>query len=397
MKGRINLEKIAMPCLGIGVILTIVCLAMMFTGDRASQQLMMHSYVFGYIFWLTLTLGCLGMSVLYHLLRAKWVLPVLRIMEAAGGAPMLLIMGLLLLPMIIPVMQGNNILYDWADAHTRSTDLVLAHKQNYLNPGFFGLRYVIYFLSWAGIAYWFKNSTKKQEKTGDLKQETKRNNASGPAFIWFVLTITFAFTDWVMSLDSHWSSTMYGLWTGVNMCLGGFAFAVLIFCLNSNKEPYKLVINEKLTIDLGNILFVLTMLWGYTSMSQYLIIWSGNLPDTNFYYVERSKLPWNLVGFVAIVGQFFLPFVMLLTPRNKKIPANLAKIAGFMLLIHVVDIYQYVMPVLRQQGPMPEIRDGLAFFGLGLLWIGLCGWLIQREALIPSFDNRLVQGGHSAH
>jgi hypothetical protein len=257
---------------------------------------------------------------------------------------------------------------------------------------------VIFFATWIGLAMWFKNSTRKQEKNDDQSQVVKRNNFSGPAFIWFVLTITFALTDWVMSLDSHWSSTMYGLWSGVSMFIGAFAFAVMIFCLNANKEPYKLVINEKLTIDLGNILFVLTMLWGYTSLSQYLIIWSGNLPDTNFYYIERSTLSWNLVGFVAVVGQFFIPFVMLLTPRNKKLPGNLWKIALFMLLIHIVDIYQYVIPAIRHHNtPMPVGTDFLAFFGIGLLWLGLVGTLLQKEQLIPGFDNRLVQGGQGAH
>ena len=393
--GRINLEKIALPALGLGVIGTLVCFALMLTGD--SKQSMMQSYIFGYIFWVTITLGCFAMAVLYHLLRAKWVLPVLRLLEAGGGAVMLLVMGVLLLPIIVPVLQGNPILYEWASASNRAKDLILHHKEIYLNPSFFGIRYAIYFASWIGIAYWFKRSTARQEKTGDVREAIKRNNASAPAFIWFVISVTFAFTDWVMSLDSHWYSTMYGLWTGVSMCVGGFAFVVMIFCWNASREPYKSVINENITRDLGNILFVLTMLWGYTSLSQYLILWSGNLPDTNFYYVERSKFAWNIVGFVAVAGQFFLPFVMLLTPRNKRIPANLANVALLMLAIHVVDIYQYVMPALRHTGPTPQPLDFLAFISVGLLWVGLCGWLVQKQELLPTFDNRLVQGGQGAH
>src|SRR5579872_3427580 len=127
MKGRINLEKLSMPFLGLGVLGTVVCLVMMLSGSNM-QKPMMQSYIFGYIFWLTLTLGCFAISVLYHLLRAKWVLPVLRILEAGGGAVMLLIMGLLLLPIVVPVLQGNDILYDWANQRLRATDLVLAHK-----------------------------------------------------------------------------------------------------------------------------------------------------------------------------------------------------------------------------------------------------------------------------
>ncbi|HLK14341.1 MAG TPA: hypothetical protein VKT78_06025 [Fimbriimonadaceae bacterium] len=393
--GRISLEKIAAPALGLGAILTLVCFVMMFTGGH--QREMMQSYLFGYIFWISLTLGCFAMMVLYHLLRAKWVLPVLRLLEAGGGPTMLAVMGVLLLPIVIPVMQGNDILYAWANSATRHSDLVLRHKEIYLNPGGFTFRYVLYFVCWAGIAYWFRQSTAKQEKSGDQREVTKRNNLSAPAFIFFVISVTFAFTDWVMSLDGHWFSTMYGLWTGVSMAIGGFAFVVMIFCWNANREPYKSVISPALTRDIGNILFVLTMLWGYTSLSQYLILWSGNLPETNFYYVERSKAAWNIVGFMAILGQFFLPFIMLLTPRNKKIAANLGKVAFFMLAIHVIDIYQYVMPALRHNGPAPTWQDGLAFVAIGLLWVGLTGWLTQKHELLPAFDNRLVAGGQGAH
>ena len=397
MKSRINLEALYPGALVLGLILTVVCWVLMRGGDADQQRQISGSYMFGYIFWLSLTLGSFGLTVLYHVLKAKWALPVLRLFEAGGGAVMFCVMGLLLLPVIIPVALGHSPLYDWADPATRKVESLMNFKNAYLSPPFFIVRYVFFFLAWILVARFFRQSTAKQEKTGDLRQQLFRNNASGIAFVFFVLTVTWSLTDWVMSIDYTWYSTMYGLWSVVSLGIGGLCFAVMIFCWNASREPYKSIITEDLTVDIGNMMFVLTMLWAYTSLSQYLIIWSGNLPDQTFYYMERSKMSWNIIGFLTVVGQFFLPFVMLLTPRNKKIPLNLAKVAAFMLLIHVFDIYQYVLPAVRTTGPLPTVYDALAFVGVGLVWLGVCAGVVRRSALLPTFDNRLIEEAQSAH
>ena len=394
-KARIRVEALFPGALILGAIGTLISIILMFTGaDTVGMQ---GSYIFGYIFWMTITMGCFGFFILYHLIRPTWMLPVLRLLEAGGGAVMLTVMGLLFLPVLLPILAGNSAVYEWASAANRESDALLRHKAPYLNPLAFTVRFVIYFAVWIGMAIGFKASSLRQEKTGDLRERLLRNNWAGASFVFFALSVTFAFTDWVMSIDAHWSSTMYGLWTGVNMCIGGFSFCVVMFCLNADRQPYKSVITPKVTRDMGNVLFTLTMLWAYTSLSQYLIIWSGNLPETNFYYVERSKMGWNLIGAICVIGQFFLPFVMLLTPRNKKIPKNLAGVAGFMFVVHIFDIYQYVLPALRHTGPMPQWTDFLAFGSIGLLWLGIFAAVTRRSPLLVTFDTRLQEAAHDAH
>jgi hypothetical protein len=386
----LDIEKFGPIGLVLGLILL---LAMFFTKTDATAA--SQSYLFGYIFWMTITLGCFGMFLLYHLVRGKWLLPVIRMLEAGGGVMMLAVMFVLFLPIMIPIAQGSDVLYKWASASARDSIAILHWKAPYLNPTGVLSRYVIFFGLWIAMAWGLKASTVRQEKSGDLKELVLRNNWSAACFIFFVLSATFAFTDWVMSLDYQWSSTMYGPWTAVAACLGGLSFVTVIYGVNAMKEPYKAIFRPNNLRDLGNILFTLTMLWAYTSLSQYLIIWSGNLPENNFYYVERSKFGWNAIGMVTIIGQFFLPFVMLLTPRNKKYPENLARVAGWMFVIHIVDVYNYVVPAFRHTGPMPTLADALAFFGVGFIWVGVFGMALKQMPLLPKFDLRLEEGVHA--
>jgi len=393
---RINIEKMSPGGLFVGLIGVVITVGILLASNGSTKTAIAGSYLFAWVFWFSLTLGCFGLLMLYHLIRGTYLLPQYRILESAGGARMLLIMAILFLPVVVPVFLGQSYLYEWVDPALRSTNAILQHKAPYLNTNFWTLRYLFWFSTWIYIAWWFKNSTDRQERTGDLNELKKRNNRGGPAFVWFALSATFSMVDWVMSIDWRWYPDMFGLWTIIQMGLGAYAFTVFIVCSNAKTETYKPIVNAKRTRDFGVILFVFVMLWAYTSFSQFLIIWSGNLPDSNFYYVERSKSNWNVVGLMAMMGQYFIPFVALLTPRNRKIPQSLAIVAGFMVVMHLVDVYQYVLPAIRHSGPMPTGWDVLAFFSVGLLWTGAVAAFLKQRPILQSFDLRLQEdnGGH---
>jgi uncharacterized membrane protein YdcZ (DUF606 family) len=199
-----------------------------------------------------------------------------------------------------------------------------------------------------------------------------------------------------MSADVHWFSTMYGLWLVAAMCLGALAFVTIIVCVNGNREPYAAIMSPRLTRDLGNMLFTLTMLWGYTSLSQYLIIWSGNLPTQTIYYVHRSSGWWNGVGGAALLGQFFIPFFLLLSPRVKATPILLARVAGFILVMHLVDVYQVVLPIFRPTA-MPYWTDIVAFLGIGGIWLFGFASSLTKAPLLPTYDPRLLEADAHAH
>lgn len=388
---RIPFEKMFPSGVGIGLIGVLVILGVMFTASGPEKTAVAGSYLFAWIFWMTISLGAFGFVCLYHTVKGKWLLPGLRILESASGPTTMLVMAALFLPVALPVLFKQHFLYEWVDPHLQATELLLRWKAPYLNNISWFVRYIIWFGSWIAISAGFLKSTKRQEQTGDMKELVLRNNWGAAAFIWFFLSTTFCMTDWVMSLDYRWYSTMFGFWSVIIVGVGAFSFSTMIVCSSMEFKPFHGLISPAVTRDMANILFVLVMCWAYTSFSQYLIIWSGNLPEVNFYYIERSRFGWDIVGMATMLGEYFIPFVALLTPRNRKIPRNLAGVAGFILVMHLVDVYQYVMPAIRQNGPMPTLWDVLALCSVGVLWMGVVAGVMRQRALLPSFDARLEE------
>jgi len=410
----LNLGRLAPAASVIGFIGLVVCMVLMFTGNDAMKTQMMGSYMFGFIFWIGITLGFFGLSLLHNCVRGNWSVSIIRILEAGGGYVSFIVMFALFLP----ILANLKAMYAWADPAKVAADSLLKFKSPYLNPTFFMVRLAIYLVLWAGLAWFLRNSALRQEQSKDFKLESGRSSWAAPGIVMFFLTCTFAFTDWVMSLEPHWYSTMYGTWTIISASLGGLSLATLIFCLNADKMPFKSVWRPDLGKDLGNMLFVLTMLWGYTSLSQFLIIWNGNLPETASYYMARSSnaphlggniepvtqnLTWGLIGLIGIIGQFFIPFFALITPRTKKTAMNLAKIAGWIFVVHIADVYQYVIPALPGgrglAGPAtPAVAtDALAWFAIGAIWLFVFGSMAKKAPLLPTYDTRLQEAVQNAH
>ncbi len=402
----LNLGKLAPAASVIGAIGLIVMLVLMFTGDEAARRQSLGSYLFGFIFWIGITLGFFGLTILHHTVRGSWSVSIIRILEAGGSWVTFVLMGVLFLP----ILANLKTMYEWADPAKVANSEVLIHKAPYLNTPSFLFRLVLYFALWAGLAWFLRRSTLRQDANQDFKLESGRSSWGAPGMVMFFLTCTFAFTDWVMSLSPSWYSTMYGTWTIVASVLGALALATLIFCVNADKFPFNTVWRPDLTKDLGNMLFTLTMLWGYTSLSQFLIIWNGNLPETTSYYMARSSnvepmtsnMTWGAVGLIGIIGQFFVPFFALITPRTKKTPLNLAKVCGWIFVVHITDVYIYVIPALPGRGgPGPisagMLTDALAWVTMGALWLFVFGSQVRRAPLLPTYDTRLQEALQNAH
>jgi hypothetical protein len=359
---------------------------------ESSRQATLQSYLFAVILFMSITLGCFALSILQHVVQAKWGLPVLRIFEAGGGARNFL----LLLVLMIPIGLGAHYLYPWAQPDLVKHDHVLQHRANYLNWGFIVLRFLVYFGIWAGYAYYMRNSVKRQEATGRFKEQQKRANLGAPGLVLVVLTVTFAYTDWVMAIDAHWWSTMYGLWFVAGMGLGGISIAAIISCLNADKAPYNQIVNKNWTRDIGNLMFTFVMLWGYTNLGQYLIIWHGNLPETTTYLINRSLGGWSILSAVLVVGQFFIPFFALLSPTVKAKPKYLATVAAWILLMRLVDHFHVIEPFFRRNMGV-NFLDVFAIIGVGGLWAWMFSLNIKRAPLLPTYDPRLLEVPEHAH
>lgn len=380
---NLGLGKLFAPSALVAIVTLIVC-GVSFLSDQVG---FLQSYLIGYTFFLNLALGFLGLTLLHHLVRGAWGLSVLRIFEA-GSSPGVF---LALLILIVPILVGAPGIYPWADPNQVQGDLVLEFRAPYMNIVAVSVRTVIYFALWAWMAYFMRQSTLRQDASKDADEAQKRTNWSAGLLILYVISVTLAVTDWIMTIEPHWFSTIFGAWFVVGGALTAIALATAIVMRNAAKEPYRDVVRPGLVKDLGNMCFVFTLLWAYTSFSQFVIIWSGNLPEFITYYVSRMKPGWNLIGAFLMIGQFLVPFVVLLSPRVKTLPKTLATVAIVIFAIRSVDVFYMIAPFFRTDGLAVDWRDFVSLIFVGSIWLGLFVSQLAKASLIPQHDNRLIE------
>jgi hypothetical protein len=329
------------------------------------------SYLFAWVFWLCLSLGCLGLLLLHHVFRAKWGFAVLPVLEA--GAKTIAPMGVLLIPVLV---WGMPELYPWS--HAGLAEPVFEHRAPYLNTPFFIARAAVYFLLWIGLAAYLTGSTRRERRTGDTGLAQVRTNVSAPGLAVFVLTVTFAMTDWVMSAERHWFSTIYGVWFVAGQGLSAVALGALWWRGASRVANAGDPAHEQghagdfpVSRDLGNLLLAFTLFWAYISLSQYLIIWSANLPEETTFYLRRSSAGWQGIALALIVGQFLGPFLALLSGKTKRSVAMMGALGGWVLLMRVLDVYWIVVPSVRSGGAVPAAADIIAFVAIGVVWLAV--------------------------
>lgn len=351
------------------------------------QSAMFHSYLFAWVMVMALTLGCFGVTLLYHTTRGSWGTAVVRLYEAGGGPWMFVWMFIAW----IPIALNLGKIYHWA--HPGELAKLAVEKQYYLNETWFLVRTVLYFFVWFGLAWILRTSSLADDKNPDPKRAIFRTNLSAPGLVVFVVSVTFAITDWVMSIDPHWGSTIYGFWYVTSGALAALSLGTIVVCWNRAKKPYSEIISPQLTKDLGNLCFAFTMFWCYVTVSQFIITWSGNLPEYTRYYVDRriSQVGefWNVLGAINVVFGFFVPWTLLLAPRTKSNPRILLGVAVLIFLMRIVDMYWNVIPGMRQTGFDP--RDLAALALLGGLWLIVFGSVIRTGPVIPTYDTRLLE------
>jgi hypothetical protein len=291
--------------------------------------------------------------------------------------------------LFVPILLGMPLLYEWTHPEIVKNDPVLLHKSSYLNSTGFIIRTLFYFGIWILLSYILRKSTLREDRTLDPSETAKRTNLSAPGLAVFVLTVNFAMTDWVMSVSPHWFSTIFGALFAVGQALAAMAFGTFIVTRFASYKPYSDIVTPSLTRDLGNLLFVFTLVWTYFALSQYLIIWSGNLPEFNTFYVARSKSYWLYLGAFNIIGQFAIPFFLLLAPRVKAIPKLLMGVAVWIFVMRFVELYWEVMPLFRLTPP--QWTDFAALVGVGGLWLAMFAAQVKKAALIPAYDPRLQE------
>ena len=271
--------------------------------------------------WLGITLGCLAIVMIHHLSGGAWGLVIRRLLEA--GTRTLPIMALAFLP----IAFGVRVLYLWARPDAVASDAVLREKALYLNVPFFLVRAVLYFTIWGTVAYWLNRWSLEQDHSPDPRLARKLQLLSAAGIVLYALTITFASIDWVMSLEPHWFSTIFGILFMGGQALSALSFAIAAAVLLALRPPFSDVLSRAHLHDLGKLLMAFVMLWAYFNFSQFLIIWSANLAEEAPWYVHRLGHGWQAIGLLLVVFHFALPFALLLSRGLKRNPMLLAALA----------------------------------------------------------------------
>jgi hypothetical protein len=263
------LARVQRVALMAGVVGLVLCIG----GLLLDAQRFYAAYLVAFLFWFGISLGSLVWVMIYHLTGGNWGLVTRRLLEASGRLTPLAVL------FFLPLLPGLDDLYVWAQPETVQADELLQHKQPYLNPPFFLGRTVVYFAVWALLAWQLHRWSQQQDRSQDPALVDRLRRLSGPGLAVYGLTITFAAVDWVMSLDPHWFSSIFGVLVAASEALSALAFAIIVLAWLAAYPPLSTVVTRQHFGDLGNLLLAAVLFWAYIAFAQFVIIWSGNLPE----------------------------------------------------------------------------------------------------------------------
>ena len=382
-----NLSDYQNRSLIVGVLFLLALIASLFFDRHQFFQ----AYLVGWTFWTGIAVGSLALLMLQHLTGGGWGFVIRRSLEAATRT--LPVMAILFLPVIL---GAHNVYHHWLEPQEE----VVQFKTPYLNLRFFIIRAVIYFGVWCALMFFLNRWSLAQDRTADNRYTKNMRLLSGPGMVLLIFTVTFASVDWYMSLEPEWFSTIYGFIWVAAWSLSALAFVIAVMAHLSKEEPMRRIVAPLHFHDLGKLLLALVMLWGYFAYSQYLIVWSGNLPEEIGYYLDRTTGVWGTVIKGITVLHFGAPFLFLLSRNFKRSPRKLVLVALLILVMRAVDLLWMLVPAFGHEHRWVWL-DVIALIAFGGLWLFLFTWQLGKRSLIPindpQFESVMEQmhaGGH---
>jgi len=322
------------------------------------------AYLQAYLFVLAFPLGALGLLMIHNLTGGLWGWTLRPFLYA--GVQTMPWMALF----FVPVVLGMHTLYPWTNAELVHHDPALLAKAGYLNANFWIGRAVFYFACWIVLAFFLKRWLLPGTKVESYPALHRVQRLSAAGLIIYMLTASFAAIDWVMSIEPKWFSSLFGAILVVGQATTGFGFGTYVAILMHRRYPNPWVTHRNLH-DLGKFLFMCVMLWGYLSVSQYLLIWMANLPEETFWYQMRYDGMWKWISTILALTAFFLPFFILLPSRVKKNADALMKIIPFMLCVRLLENIYLVAPSFRNAAMPLHWLDLATVLGLGGVYCAL--------------------------
>ncbi|MCE9564661.1 MAG: hypothetical protein K8U57_21725 [Planctomycetes bacterium] len=400
---------------------------------HAASSRFMSAYLTGFTYWLSLPIGAMALLMIGYLAKTSWGLLLRRPLEAATRTWPLL--AALFAVLAISVAATEYSPYWWMAPESTPTppnvnsanpvanvdpankrELAVKYGEfmiekavenerharqagtyNFLSaPSFIGVGVVLFGIWGFMITYLNKWSRKAEGTPAQVEAALlKLSNFSGPGMIVYAITLTAGATQWVMSVEPGWSSTMFPVIFAVNQFLTTLAFCLVLFLVIVGKPPFINVMRPKFQLDMATLLLVFTLFWTYTSFSQFMLVWIGNLPEEIPFFIKRSYGGWWYVSMCLALLHFVLPFLLLLFRDIKLRPMRLRKVAIFLLTMCALDVVWWNAPAAPQANGFPSwLMDVGAILGIGGVWALFFFFQLKQRNILPTDETYLLPEGH---
>lgn len=336
-----------------------------------------------------LSLGAMIFVLIHHIVGAQWSVAVRRVAE--------IIMSVLPYTSVILgvlILMGSHHLYEWTHADVVAKDALLQKKAAYLNLNFFTIRLVAFVIIWILLSRFFFKTSLKHDQTADDKLLERMKSWTPIAIILFSLTVTFSAFDWIMSLDPHWYSTIFGVYIFAGFLMSFLAMCIVILRILHCYGYLKGIVSVEHYHDLGKLMFAFTCFWAFCAFAQYMLIWYGNIPEETIWFSHRWEGNWKYISLILPIGHFGLPFVLLMSRLAKRNLSFLTFMAIWLILMQFIDLHWLILPNFHHEGFHLSWLDVSTHIGFAGLFLGILGKKLTGTKLIPIQDPFLEKSIH---
>ena len=365
-------------------VVALVGLVLCGAGAAIDPKQFSFSWVFAFGFFFTLCVGCFFWTIVHYATDAEWTVVVRRQLENIA-----VLIGVLTL-FFIPILLLRHHLYEWMNIPPGKEEN-LDSKRAYLNLPFFVLRAVFFLGFFIVASQLLRRFSVRQDKDGNPQFTIWLRKVSFASLPLFALCLTFGAYDWFLGLNYRWFSTMFGVYIFAGAAGSSMSLLVLVITALRNAGYLKNVVTMEHYHIMGKWMFAFCVFWAYIGFGQYMLIWYANMPEETQYFLTRNTESWWYLSMLLVFGRFFGPFLILLLRSIKKHPHQLCYVAGWILLMQLLDIYLVVLPSLHGTGVHVTLWDFAAVIAIGATLAFVYLRIVGKTSLFPVRDPRLVE------
>ncbi len=354
--------------------------------ERIWPNLLLASYYF-----LGLGVAAALFIALLAVTNAGWATAIRRVPEAMLST---LPIGAL---MMVAMMLGIHSLYEWSHDSVVAADPILRSKTVWLNTPFFVGRTILYLALWLGFSTYVLRISRTQDSNGSVKVLSRTKTASAIFIVVFALTFTLASMDWIMSLEPHWYSTIFGVYHFAGTFLAGLAAITILVILLKRWGPFEHVLTTAHLHSLGKLIFAFSTFWMYIWFSQYMLTWYANIPEEVTYFVKREEGSWVIFTVVNVLFNWVIPFIVLLPAWTKKNEGLLLRVSIIILIGHWIDLFWMILPPFMHAEPLFNVWEIGPVVGSISLFLFLTLKAFSKRSIVPVNDLMLVESLPQQH